>query len=172
MVLTLISQPLISYHVPHHQNLPPAGSSKNFRSSGACAMSQLPPPSPPPSTNQSDQSKSVHSSDDEDIKNAHIPKVNLNQDWWKPLSKEEQPATPEHALGSTELHKKDLEALAFEIVKVFHLNVIHLQYQMEECHKPLIDKVDDAIIRYVVRMEDPASVYLEDESAIIPDVGV
>ncbi|GKF36147.1 hypothetical protein Tco_0112905, partial [Tanacetum coccineum] len=28
----------------------------------------------------------VHSPDDEDIGNDHIPKVNLKQDWWKPLS--------------------------------------------------------------------------------------
>nr|GFC58278.1 hypothetical protein [Tanacetum cinerariifolium] len=34
--------------------------------------------------------------DDEDIRNAHIPKVNLRQDWWKPI-KEERPATPEPA---------------------------------------------------------------------------
>nr|GFC67447.1 hypothetical protein [Tanacetum cinerariifolium] len=27
-------------------------------------------------------------SDDEDIRNAHIPKVNLRQDWWKPLKEE------------------------------------------------------------------------------------
>ncbi|GJS49114.1 hypothetical protein Tco_0599235 [Tanacetum coccineum] len=39
---------------------------------------------------------------------------------------------------------------AFKIVKVFHPNVIHLQYQKKECHKLLIDKVDDAIIRYNV----------------------
>ncbi|GJX34618.1 hypothetical protein Tco_0246175 [Tanacetum coccineum] len=39
----------------------------------------------------------VHSSDDEDIGNDHIPKVNLKQDWWKPLSKEDKPATPEPA---------------------------------------------------------------------------
>nr|GFD35631.1 hypothetical protein [Tanacetum cinerariifolium] len=38
----------------------------------------------------------AQSSDDEDIGNAHIPKVNLGQDWWKPLE-EERPATPEHA---------------------------------------------------------------------------
>nr|GEY29120.1 integrase, catalytic region, zinc finger, CCHC-type, peptidase aspartic, catalytic [Tanacetum cinerariifolium] len=38
----------------------------------------------------------AQSSDDEDIRNAHIPKVNLRQDWWKPL-KEERPATPERA---------------------------------------------------------------------------
>nr|GFB55180.1 hypothetical protein [Tanacetum cinerariifolium] len=35
-------------------------------------------------------------SDDEDIESAHIPKVNLRQDWWKPLE-EERPATPEPA---------------------------------------------------------------------------
>nr|GEX28150.1 retrovirus-related Pol polyprotein from transposon TNT 1-94 [Tanacetum cinerariifolium] len=38
----------------------------------------------------------AHSSDDEDIGNAHIPKVNLQQDWWKPLE-EERPVTPEPA---------------------------------------------------------------------------
>ncbi|GKB02866.1 hypothetical protein Tco_0830955 [Tanacetum coccineum] len=140
----------------------------------------------------------VHSSDDEDIGNDHIPKVNLKQDWWKPLSEEDRPATPEpawsipssdlpvpmnnwaSALASTyaplpensllaqtddmaifmdwfckkqritELTQKDLEGPAFEIVKVFHPNVIHLQYQMEECHKLLTDQVDDAIIRHNV----------------------
>nr|GFA60336.1 hypothetical protein [Tanacetum cinerariifolium] len=30
----------------------------------------------------------VHSSDDEDIRNAYIPKVNLKQDWWKPLEED------------------------------------------------------------------------------------
>nr|GEV24359.1 hypothetical protein [Tanacetum cinerariifolium] len=38
----------------------------------------------------------VHLSDDEDIRNAHIPKVNLQQDWWKPYKKD-RPATPEPA---------------------------------------------------------------------------
>ncbi|GJZ24917.1 hypothetical protein Tco_1026110 [Tanacetum coccineum] len=49
--------------------------------------------------------------------------------------------------GITELTQKDLEGPAFEIFKVFHPIVIHLQYQMEECHKLLTDQVDDAIIR-------------------------
>ncbi|GJV88824.1 hypothetical protein Tco_1532762 [Tanacetum coccineum] len=52
--------------------------------------------------------------------------------------------------GITELTQKDLEGPAYEIVKVFHPNVIHLQYQMEECHKLLTDQVDDAILRYNV----------------------
>nr|GEV17429.1 monodehydroascorbate reductase [Tanacetum cinerariifolium] len=38
----------------------------------------------------------AQSSDDEDIRRAHIPKVNLRQGWWKPLE-EERPATPEPA---------------------------------------------------------------------------
>nr|GEX92759.1 hypothetical protein [Tanacetum cinerariifolium] len=139
----------------------------------------------------------VHSSDDEDIRNAHIPKVNLQQDWWKPL-KEDRPATPEpawfipssdlpvptnnwaSALASTytppqensllaqtgdmamfmdwfckrqgiiKLKPQDLEGTAFELVKVFHPNVIHLQYQMEECHKLLTDSVDESIVRHNV----------------------
>nr|GEY96870.1 hypothetical protein [Tanacetum cinerariifolium] len=65
------------------------GSPRAFR------LSQVPPPPPPPlSTNQEDAQ--AQSSDDEDIRNAHIPKVNLQQDWWKPL-KEDRPATPEPA---------------------------------------------------------------------------
>nr|GEU75082.1 hypothetical protein [Tanacetum cinerariifolium] len=40
----------------------------------------------------------VHSSNDEDIRNAHIPKVNLQQDWWKPLEGN-RPATPAPAMS-------------------------------------------------------------------------
>nr|GEX56296.1 hypothetical protein [Tanacetum cinerariifolium] len=87
----------------------------------------------------------VHSSDDEDIENAHIPKVNLQQDWWKPLE-EDISATPKPAWsipssdlpiltnnwasaladwffkrqGITKLKPQDLEGPAFELVKVFH----------------------------------------------------
>nr|GEW87568.1 hypothetical protein [Tanacetum cinerariifolium] len=133
-------------------------------------------------------------SDDEDIRSAHIPKVNLRQDWWKPME-EERPATPEPAWsipssdapvppnnwasalasnyspppedsllaqtgdmatfidlfckrrGITELKPQDLEGLAFKTIKVFHPDVIHLQYQMKECHKLLTDSVDDPRLR-------------------------
>nr|GEX08767.1 Gag-Pol polyprotein [Tanacetum cinerariifolium] len=154
----------------------------------ASGSSQFPPPPPPlPSTSQSDQpsvssipkdlymdddmdpDEQVHSFDDEGIRNAHIPKVNLQQDWWKPLE-EDRPATPEPAWsipssdmyvpmnnwasaltqGITELKQQDLEGLAFELVKVFHPNVIHLQYQMEECYKLLTDSVDESIIGHNV----------------------
>ncbi|GJW71390.1 hypothetical protein Tco_0128307 [Tanacetum coccineum] len=52
--------------------------------------------------------------------------------------------------GISELSQKDLEGHAYEIVKVFHPGVIHLQFQMEECHKLLTDQVDDAILGYNV----------------------
>nr|GEW56606.1 hypothetical protein [Tanacetum cinerariifolium] len=197
--------------------LPPAGPSRTLGSPGASGSSQFPPPYSLPSTSQSYQlgssvssipedlrtdddtapDEQVHSSDDEDIRNAHIPNVNLQQDWWKPLGKD-RPATPEPAWsipssdlhiptsnwasalastytpppvnsllahtgdmaifmvwfykkqGITELKPQDLEGPAFEIVKVFHPNVIHLQYQMEECHKLLTDSIDKSIIGYNV----------------------
>nr|GEU98525.1 retrovirus-related Pol polyprotein from transposon TNT 1-94 [Tanacetum cinerariifolium] len=161
---------------PHHAPppLPPAGTSGALGAPRASGLSQVrPPPPPPSSTNQ------------ENIGSAHIPKVNLTQDWWKPLE-EERPATPEPAWsipssdvltnnwasalasnysppsedsllaqtdwfckrqGITELKPQDLEGPAFEIVKVFHPDVIHLQYQMEECHKLLTDSVDDPILK-------------------------
>nr|GEZ50236.1 hypothetical protein [Tanacetum cinerariifolium] len=50
--------------------------------------------------------------------------------------------------GITELKPQDLEGPAYEIVKVFHPDVIHVQYQMEECHKLLTDSVDDPILRH------------------------
>nr|GEW14024.1 E-beta-farnesene synthase [Tanacetum cinerariifolium] len=52
--------------------------------------------------------------------------------------------------GITELKPQDLEGPAYDIVKVFHPNVIHLQYQMEECHKLLTESVDEPILRHNV----------------------
>ncbi|GJW56626.1 hypothetical protein Tco_0103357 [Tanacetum coccineum] len=46
--------------------------------------------------------------------------------------------------GISELTQQDLEGPAYEIVKVFHPDVVNLQFQMEECHKLLTDQVDDA----------------------------
>nr|GEW34420.1 hypothetical protein [Tanacetum cinerariifolium] len=114
----------------------------------------------------------AQSSDDEDIRSAHISKVNLRQDWWKPLE-EERHATLEPAWSIPSFDapvptNNWASALAFnyspppedsllaqtgpafEIVKVFHPDVIHLQYQMEECHKLLTDSVDGPILRHKV----------------------
>ncbi|GJT94872.1 retrovirus-related pol polyprotein from transposon TNT 1-94 [Tanacetum coccineum] len=113
-------------------------------------------------------------SDDEDIGSRHIPRVNLNQDWFKPLSKDEIPVTPKPAWsipssslhvpiynwasalassykqGIIELTPEHLEGPAYEVVKAFHPDVIHLQFQMEECHKLLTNQVDDRLLRYNV----------------------
>nr|GFA11774.1 E-beta-farnesene synthase [Tanacetum cinerariifolium] len=96
----------------------------------------------------------AQSSDDEDIRNAHIPNVNLRQDWWKQLE-EEKPATPEPAWS---IPSSDVPVpknnWASTLVSPIHL----LQrtryscklYQMEECHKLLTDSVDDSILRHNV----------------------
>ncbi|GJS60295.1 hypothetical protein Tco_0655079 [Tanacetum coccineum] len=212
---------------PHHlpPPSPPAGPSGTSGTSGTSRFSSMTAPlaeysawttintrlrplvsSTPNDLNMDDDlvpDEHVHSSDDEDIGNDHIPKVNLKHDWWKPLSEEDRPATPEpswsipssdlpvptdnwaSAFASTyapppensllaqtgdmatfmdwyckkqginELTQKDLEGPAFEIVKVFHPDVIHLQYQIEECYKLLTDQVDDAILRYNVNKPPP-----------------
>ncbi|GJZ30324.1 hypothetical protein Tco_0575371 [Tanacetum coccineum] len=57
--------------------------------------------------------KQVHSFDDEDIGNDHIPKVNLKQDWWKLLSEI-------YKFSDDTLHQID-EALDYR-VKEFKVN--------------------------------------------------
>ncbi|GJW75001.1 hypothetical protein Tco_0134371 [Tanacetum coccineum] len=64
-------------------------------------------------------------SDMEDTDNAHIPKVSTTT-----------------RTGKKKLCKADLEGPAFNLVKAFHKNSVFLQYQMDECHKLLTNKVD------------------------------
>ncbi|GKD94379.1 hypothetical protein Tco_1374216 [Tanacetum coccineum] len=45
-------------------------------------------------------------------------------------------------MGKTELTQVDLEGQAYEFVNAFHPNVVHLRFQMEECHKMLTDQID------------------------------
>ncbi|GJZ38574.1 hypothetical protein Tco_0585137 [Tanacetum coccineum] len=142
-------------------------------------------------------------SDDQDIGSRHISRVNLNQDWFKPLFEDERPATPEPAWsipssslpvpihnwasalassyvpppenslllqtgdigvfidwfckkqGIKELTLEHLEGPAYEVVKAFHPDLIHLQFQMEECHKLLTNQVDDRLLRYNVNRPLP-----------------
>nr|GEW60880.1 retrovirus-related Pol polyprotein from transposon TNT 1-94 [Tanacetum cinerariifolium] len=175
---------------PSHQPPPlppPAGPSGAARALRASRSSQEPTPLPPSSTTQDNLAKDkdmgpdeqAQLSDEEDIRCAHIPKVNLSQDWWKPLE-EERPATPKlswsilssdapilpnnwaSALASSYIPPPEDSLLAqtgpdYEIIKVFHLDVIHLQYQMEECHKLLTDSVDDSILRHNVSKPLPLS---------------
>ncbi|GJX18875.1 hypothetical protein Tco_0221552 [Tanacetum coccineum] len=102
----------------------------------------------------------VQSSGDEDIGHDHIPTASALASTYAPPPENSLLAqTGDMAIfmdwfckkqGITELKQQDLEGPAYEIVKVFHPNVIHLQYQMEECHKLLTDQVDESIIRYNV----------------------
>nr|GEW27606.1 retrovirus-related Pol polyprotein from transposon TNT 1-94 [Tanacetum cinerariifolium] len=138
---------------------PPSGSSRASRAPRAFGSSQVPPPPPPPSsTNQENldmdedmaPDEQVQLSDDEDIGSASALVSNYSPpsedsllmqtggiatfiDWFCKRR------------GITKLQPQDLEGLAFEIVKVFHPDVIHIQYQIEECHKLLTDSVDDPI---------------------------
>ncbi|GKB25002.1 hypothetical protein Tco_0864403, partial [Tanacetum coccineum] len=45
-------------------------------------------------------------------------------------------------MNKTELTQADFEGQAYDVVKAFYLDVIHLQFQMEECHKMLTAQVD------------------------------
>ncbi|GKB02921.1 hypothetical protein Tco_0831010 [Tanacetum coccineum] len=45
-------------------------------------------------------------------------------------------------IGKKKLCKADLEGPAFNLVKAFHKNSVFLQFQMDECHKLLTNKVD------------------------------
>ncbi|GJZ21373.1 hypothetical protein Tco_0558412 [Tanacetum coccineum] len=45
-------------------------------------------------------------------------------------------------MNKTVLTQADFEGQAYEVVKAFYPDVIHLQFQMEECHKMLTDQVD------------------------------
>ncbi|GKB92047.1 hypothetical protein Tco_0964319 [Tanacetum coccineum] len=105
----------------------------------------------------------VHLSDDEDSGNDHLPKADSRKDWWKPLPKEERPVTLEPAwiipssnvsgvennwasalvsTSETPAENSLLTKTAYEVVKTFFPDVIHLQFQIEKCHKMLTDQVN------------------------------
>ncbi|GKD53672.1 hypothetical protein Tco_1287059 [Tanacetum coccineum] len=93
----------------------------------------------------------VQSFGDEDISHDHIPKVNLRQNWWKPLT-EDKPATPEPAwsIPSSDL-PVSVNNWASALASTYAPPTKNsLLYQMEECHKLLIGQVDESIIRYNV----------------------
>ncbi|GKA45182.1 hypothetical protein Tco_0737978 [Tanacetum coccineum] len=45
-------------------------------------------------------------------------------------------------MGKTKLTQAYLGGQAYEVVKPFYPNVVHLQFQIEECHKMLTDQID------------------------------
>ncbi|GKC12103.1 hypothetical protein Tco_1008885, partial [Tanacetum coccineum] len=156
---------------------PPSGASGASGTTGASDSTQAPPPPPPSlSTHKGDQSTSTAApSSSKTVASAQysawtIPSSDLTMPTnnWASALKSIYIPPPKNSLlaqigdmaifmdwyckqqGITHLTLRDLEGPAFEIVKVFHPDVIHLQFQMEECHKLLTDKVDDTILRYNV----------------------
>nr|GFA53545.1 hypothetical protein [Tanacetum cinerariifolium] len=93
----------------------------------------------------------AHSSNDEDIENAHIPKVNLRQEWWKPLE-EDRPATPKPAWSipssDVPVPKNNWASALASPNLLQRTRYSRRLYQMEECHKFLTDSMDDSIIRH------------------------
>nr|GEV26543.1 hypothetical protein [Tanacetum cinerariifolium] len=45
-------------------------------------------------------------------------------------------------IGKTELTQADFKGQSYEVVKGFYTDVVHLQFQMEECHKMLTYQID------------------------------
>nr|GEX28661.1 histone deacetylase 14 [Tanacetum cinerariifolium] len=159
---------------PPHQPPPPPPPPGPSGASRAPGSSQVPPPPPPPSsTNQEylemdedmGPDEQAQSSNDEHIKSAHIPKASALASNYSPPHEDSLLAqTGDIAIfmdwfykrrGKTELKPQDLDGLFFEIIKVFHPDVIHLKYQMEECHKLLTDSMDDPILKHNVNKPLP-----------------
>ncbi|GJZ43459.1 hypothetical protein Tco_0590714 [Tanacetum coccineum] len=145
-----------------HQSMAWTTSDTRFESTDFTAAQEL---SPTDSLMQDDSipDEQVHLSDDEDSGNDHLPKADSRQDWWKPLPEEKRPATPEPAwtipssntgdmmtfmkwycrqVNKTTLTQADSKGQAYEVVKAFYPDVIHLQFQMEECHKMFTYQID------------------------------
>ncbi|GJX31467.1 reverse transcriptase domain-containing protein, partial [Tanacetum coccineum] len=192
---------------------PPFGASRAFGTTGASDSAQDPPPPPPSSTtNRGDQSHSSVApvSSKTAASTAYTAWTTTTSrltpaassvpedEWFKPLSEKERPATPEPAWsipssslpipnnnwasalassfvpppensllsqtgdigvfidwfckkqGITELTPEHLEGPAYEVVKAFHPDVIHLQFQIEECHTLLTNQVDEGLLKYNV----------------------
>nr|GEY67500.1 hypothetical protein [Tanacetum cinerariifolium] len=155
---------------PPHQPPPPHPPTRPSRPSEApgASGSQVtpPPPHPPPSTNlDMDEAmgpdEQVQLSDDEDIGSAHIPTVNLRQDWWKPLE-EERIATPEPAWSipssdapvtlnnwasalASDYSPPPEDSLLAQTGNV--ATFIDWFYKRQECHKLLTNSMDNSIPR-------------------------
>ncbi|GJX62282.1 hypothetical protein Tco_0295182 [Tanacetum coccineum] len=81
-------------------------------------------------------------------------------------------------VNKTVLTQADFEGQAYEVVKAFYPNVIHLQFQMEECHKMLTDQINWAnpedleYLRYGNKGSRPALSISKMKAARYPDFGL
>ncbi|GJY35307.1 hypothetical protein Tco_0420685 [Tanacetum coccineum] len=121
---------------------------KKQHDSGASGSSQ--PPTPQSSTWKTTNTREAPSTSSKQH-STHLPKNTPRPKWLKPIPAEDGPATPEPAwviptshipdairdmqtfmnwycqkMGKTELTQADLERQAYEVVKAFYLDVVHL----------------------------------------------
>ncbi|GJY99677.1 retrovirus-related pol polyprotein from transposon TNT 1-94 [Tanacetum coccineum] len=84
-------------------------------------------------------------------------------------------------MNKTVLTQEDFKGHAYEVVKTFYPDVIHLQFQMEECHKMLTDQVDWAnlegdqdsgVLRYGSKGSCPTLSISKMKAASYPDFGL
>nr|GEW54971.1 hypothetical protein [Tanacetum cinerariifolium] len=132
-------------------------SNTRYESAGISGTQEL-SPMDSPIQDDSIPDEQIHLSDDEDSGNDHLPKANSRKEWWKPLPKEERPATPEPAwtipssnISNVENNWAIAPASTYEtpaenslLAKIRDMTNFLNWYclQIEECHKLLIDQVD------------------------------
>nr|GEW11778.1 hypothetical protein [Tanacetum cinerariifolium] len=104
----------------------------------------------------------AQSSNDEDIGNAHIPKVNLRQDWWKPLEKERH-ATPEPAWS--------ILSSVVPIPKNKWASALASTYSPPP-EDSLLAQTDLEYLRYDSKGSRPALSISKTKEAYYPDVGL
>ncbi|GKE99248.1 hypothetical protein Tco_0022599, partial [Tanacetum coccineum] len=109
---------------------PPSGASGAFGTTRASDSAQDPPP-PPPSLTTNRAFSFV--SPPENSLLSQTGDIGVFIDWF--CKKQ----------GITELTLENLEGPAYEVVKAFHPDVIHLQFQIEECYKLLTNQVDEGL---------------------------
>ncbi|GJY11883.1 hypothetical protein Tco_0381192 [Tanacetum coccineum] len=132
---------------------PLAGASDAPGTSGASGSSQLPLPPPPPSTADIPRAREL-SLTDYRMQDDSIPEEQASA-----LATTYEPPAENSLLANirdmttfknwycqkvnkTVLTQANFEGRAYEVVKAFYPDVIHLQFQMEECHKMLTAQVD------------------------------
>ncbi|GJT62522.1 retrovirus-related pol polyprotein from transposon TNT 1-94 [Tanacetum coccineum] len=173
---------------------PLSGASGASGTTGASDSVQAPPPPPPSSsTHQGGQSTSTAApSSSKTTASAEFSAWTTTDTRIKPsittipddLYMDDETTADEQAYSSGDEVGRDhiptvnlrpslsrLSSPTFEIVKVFHPGVIHLQFQIEECHKLLTDQVDDTILRYNVSWQSGLSIS-KMKAAYYPDVGL
>nr|GEV01253.1 hypothetical protein [Tanacetum cinerariifolium] len=146
-------------------------SDTRYESAGVSETQEL---SPMDSSIQDDSipDERIHLSDDEDSENDNLPKADSRKDWWKPLPEEERLATPKPAWTIPSSNVSD----AYEVVKSFYPDVIHLQFQMEECHVTIQSQFffnkNLEYLRYGSEGSSPALSISKMKAASYPDFGL